>query len=168
MLMLLATIETARAVSNNRHFASAVTTAGDLVAREEYLGTSSDRGENQSRQHDAVDQAYDAALRRYDVKLGVYSVRASSTNAAETKVVWSYSYNGMQVPANCASYSLPANIVGKGGSVIVVDAIYTFKPLFGDFVPGISGAMTWKNKSYHSPRNSCVDYVKGDNCTKSC
>jgi Flp pilus assembly protein TadG len=168
LLMLLATIETARAVSNNRHFASAVATAGDLVAREEYLGTSSAGAKTNldsmmlSIKH--MMQPYDAT----SLKLGVYSVRASSTNAADTKVLWSYSYNGMQVPADCASYSLPANIVGKGGSVIVVDAIYTFKPLFGDFVPGISGAMTWKNKSYHSPRNSCVDYVKGDNCTKSC
>ena len=52
--------------------------------------------------------------------------------------------------------------------MIVVDATYIFKPLFGDFVPGFSAAMTWTNKSYHSPRNSCVDYVEGDNCTKSC
>ena len=107
-------------------------------------------------------QPYDAT----SLKLGVVSVRASPTDAADTKVVWSYSYNGMQVPADCSAYSLPANIVGKGGSVIVVDATYVFKPLFGDFVPGISGAMTWTNKSYHSPRNSCVDYVEGDNCTQ--
>ena len=81
---------------------------------------------------------------------------------------WSYSHNGMEKPADCSPYSLPNDIVAKGNSVIVVDATYLFKPLFGDFVPGFSGAMTWTNKSYHSPRNKCVDYVKGDNCTKSC
>ena len=57
---------------------------------------------------------------------------------------------------------------GAGGSVIVVDATYDFKTLFGDFVPGMSASMTWTDKTYASPRNSCVDYVKGDNCTKSC
>ena len=52
--------------------------------------------------------------------------------------------------------------------MIVVDATYDFKTLFGDFVPGMSASMTWTDKTYASPRNSCVDYVKGDNCTKSC
>src|SRR5665647_1411762 len=41
LLMLLGTVEIARAVSTDRHFNSATSTAGDLVAREEYLGTSS-------------------------------------------------------------------------------------------------------------------------------
>ena len=49
----------------------------------------------------------------------------------------------MQAPAKCSAYTLPSDIVGKGGSVIVVDSTYVFKPLFGDFVPGISGSMTW-------------------------
>ena len=57
---------------------------------------------------------------------------------------------------------------GAGGSVIVVDATYDFKTLFGDFVPGMSASMTWTDKTYASPRNLCVDYVEGDNCTKSC
>ena len=168
LLMLLATIETARAVSTDRHFTAAVSTAGDLVAREEYLGKSTSGAKTNL---DSMMLSIKHLMQPYDstsLKLGVYSVRASSTNAADTKVMWSYSYNGKSVPADCSAYSLPADIVGKGGSVIVVDATYVFKPLFGDFVPGISGAMTWTEKSYHSPRNSCVDYVEGDNCTKSC
>ncbi len=47
----------------------------------------------------------------------------------------------------------------------MVTSTYLFKPLFADFVPGISGNMTWTDRSFHSPRNSCVDYVKGDNCS---
>ncbi|HEY8274459.1 MAG TPA: TadE/TadG family type IV pilus assembly protein [Pseudolabrys sp.] len=168
LLMLLATIETARAVSNDRHFTAAVATAGDLVAREENLGKTSTEaktnldGMMQSIKH--LMQPYDAT----SLKLAVFSVRASPDNASDTKVIWSYSYNGMQAPPDCSAYTLPPNIVGKGGSVIVVDSTYVFKSLFGDFVPGISGSMTWTSKSYHSPRNSCVDYVEGDNCSKSC
>ena len=45
MLMLLGTVEGGRAVNTDRHFTSAVATAGDLVAREEYLGNSSSGGD---------------------------------------------------------------------------------------------------------------------------
>ena len=167
-LILLGTIETARAVSTDRHFTSAVATAGDLVAREEYLGKTSTDAETNL---DSMMLSIKHLMQPYDstsLKLAVFSVRASPTNATDTKVIWSYSYNGMQVPPDCSAYTLPSDIVGKGGSVIVVDSTYVFKPLFGDFVPGISGSMTWTSKSYHSPRNSCVDYVEGDNCSKSC
>ena len=39
MLILLAIIEGGRAINIDRQFTSAVNTTGDLVAREEYLGT---------------------------------------------------------------------------------------------------------------------------------
>ena len=84
-------------------------------------------------------QPYDSS----SLKLAVFSVRASPNNATDTKVVWSYSYNGMKVPANCSSLRPTVRHRRKGGSVIVVDSTYVFKPLFGDFVPGISGSMTW-------------------------
>jgi Flp pilus assembly protein TadG len=168
LLMLLATIETARAVSTDRHFTSAIATAGDLVAREQHLGKTSTSAKTNL---DSMMLSIKHLMQPYDsssLKLAVFSVRASPTNASDTKVIWSYSYNGMKVPADCSAYTLPSNIVGKGGSVIVVDSTYVFKPLFGDFVPGMSASMTWTSKSYHSPRNSCVDYVEGDNCIKSC
>ena len=168
LLMLLATIEIGRAVNTDRHFSAAVGTAGDLVAREEFLGKSKAAA---TMNLDSMMESVQHLMRPYDassLKLAVISVRASPTNATDTRVSWSYSYNGMAKPAECSTYALPNDIVGEGGSVIVVDATYVFTPLFGDFVPGMSGAMTWTDKSYHSPRNSCVDYVEGDNCTKSC
>jgi len=168
LLMLLATIEIGRAINVDREFTSATSTAGDLVAREEYLGTSTSAatanldGMMLSIQH--IMQPYDSS----SLKLGVYSVRASTTDASDTRVEWAYPFNGMSVPAKCQKYTLPANLVGKGESVIVVDSSFVFKPLFGDYVPGITGNMTWTDKSYHTPRNSCVDYVKGNNCVSSC
>ena len=153
LLMLLATIEIGRAVNADRHFIAAVGTAGDLVAREEYLGKSEAAAQSNL---EGMMNSVDHLMRPYDateLKLAVVSVRASTTDATDTRVSWSYSYNGMEKPADCSTYSLPNNIVAKGNSVIVVDATYLFKPLFGDFVPGFSGAMTWTNKSYHSPRN---------------
>ena len=168
LLMLLATIEIGRAVNTDRHFTAAVGTAGDLVAREKNLGKSESAALSNL---DSMMKSIEHLMRPYDastLKLAVISVRASTKDATDTRVSWAYSHNGMSKPGDCSSYALPNNIVAAGNSVIVVDATYEFKPLFGDFVPGFSGAMTWTNKSYHSPRNSCVDYVEGDNCTKSC
>ena len=168
LLMLLATIEIGRAVNSDRHFTAAVGTAGDLVAREKNLGKSKSAAltnlDSMMKSVEHLMQPYDAST----LKLAVISVFASTKDTTDTRVSWSYSYKGMTAPGECSSYALPNNIVAAGNTVIVVDATYVFKPLFGDFVPGFSGAMTWTNKSYHSPRNLCVDYVEGDNCTKSC
>ena len=77
LLMLLATIETARAVSTDRHFTSAVATAGDLVAREEYLGKTSTAAKSNL---DSMMLSIKHLMQPYDsssLKLAVFSVRAS-------------------------------------------------------------------------------------------
>lgn len=168
MLMMLGTVEFGRAINNNRHFVSAISSAGDLVAREEYLGKTDGAAtanlDNMMLSIKHLMQPYDATT----LKLAVFSVKASDTTADQGKVQWNYSYNGMPVPAKCSQYSLPTNLVPKGGSIIVVNATYNFRSLFGSYVPGITPTMTWTEKSYHSPRNACVDYVAGNNCISRC
>jgi Flp pilus assembly protein TadG len=169
MLMMLGTVELGRAIAIDRSFESAVATASDLVSREESLGTSkSDAAANLSGMMGSVKQLmspYDAA----PFRASIFSVKASANDATKGTVQWVYPYNSPEnPPAQCSSYALPANLVPKGGSVIVVDGQYTFKSLFGDYVPGISSTMKWSEKSLHSPRNSCVDYVLGDNCINKC
>ncbi len=165
LLMLLGTVEIGRAVSMDRHFSMVTSSLGDLVAREEWLGTTtSDATANLNSIMDSIQHM----MKPYDtstLKVAVFQVRASPTNANDTRVDWSYSHNGQTAPAKCAKYTLPSGIVDKGGSVIVVESSYVFHPLFADFVPGITGDVTWTDKSLHSPRNSCVDYVEGDNCS---
>jgi Flp pilus assembly protein TadG len=165
-LMLLGTIELGRAINMDRVFTMATDVSGDLVAREEYLGTSSTDAKSNL---DSMMLSVKQIMQPYDstsLQLGIFSVQASPTNATDTRVVWSYSYNGKSVPSKCATYALPTGLVPKGGSAIVVESSYVFKPLFTIIIPG---NMTWTDKSFHSPRNSCVDYVKGDNCsTLSC
>src|SRR3569833_925592 len=94
LLMLLATIETGRAFNLNRHFNSAADMAGDLVAREEYMGTSTgDALSNLNGMMASIGQImqpYDASL----LQLAVISVQASVSNASDTRVQWTYSYNG--------------------------------------------------------------------------
>lgn len=165
-LMLLGTIELGRAINMHRVFATATDATGDLVARQQYMGTSSSDAQNNL---DSMMLSVKELMQPYDpssLRLGIFSVQASPSDATNTRVVWSYSYNGKSVPAKCATYALPSGLVPKGGSAIVVESSYVFKPLFTIIMPG---NMTWTDKSFHSPRNSCVDYVKGDNCsTLSC
>jgi Flp pilus assembly protein TadG len=168
LLLLLATVEIGRAVDMDRHFTMATATAGDLVAREEFLGNSSTEAktnlESMMKSIEHLMQPYEVS----DLKLAVFSVRASTTDEKNTRVEWVYPHNGAPAPATCSSYTLPDGLIGKGGSAIVVESSYLFKPLFGDYVPGITGNMKWTDKSLHSPRNACVDYVKGDNCMWKC
>jgi len=165
ILMLLGTIEIGRAISMDRHFSLATSTASDLVAREESLGTSDENAQTNLK---AMMDSIQLMMKPYDastLKMGVFQVRASPDDATDTRVDWSYSFNGYTVPSQCDTYALPSGLVDKGASVIVVESSYIFHPLFADFVPGITGDMTWTDTSIHSPRNSCVDYVEGDNCS---
>jgi Flp pilus assembly protein TadG len=168
-LILLGIIEGGRAINIDRQFTSAVNTAGDLVAREEYLGVSTTAATTNLNE---MMESIKHLMAPYDptkLKIGIFSVQASPTDASNTKVVWSFSYKGqMAVPAKCQLYALPPNLVTKGGSVIVVDAQYNFTPLFGNYVPGFGSLGELKEKSFHSPRNACVDYVKGTNCLNPC
>ena len=121
-LTLLGTIEMSRAINMDREFNQATDMTGDLVAREQFLGTSqNDALTNLNAMVASVQevmQPYDTA----SLALGIFSVQASPTNANDTRVVWSYSYNGKSVPSKCQSYTLPAGLVPAGASVIVVES----------------------------------------------
>ena len=112
-LTLLGTIEMSRAINMDREFNQATDMTGDLVAREQFLGTSqNDALTNLNAMVASVQevmQPYDTA----SLALGIFSVQASPTNANDTRVVWSYSYNGKSVPSKCQNYTLPAGLVPR-------------------------------------------------------
>jgi Flp pilus assembly protein TadG len=167
VLMYLGTVEVSRAIDIDRQFTSATAMTSDLVAREEELG---DTKAEADATLDGIVQSVQHVMHPYDpdtLKLSIFSVKASTEDASDTKVEWSYSHNGSSAPSKCSSYPLTPGVVAEGESVIVVEASYTFNPLFTDIVPGMSGQITWNDKSIHSPRNSCVDYA-GNQCLLDC
>ncbi len=167
VLMYLGTVEVSRAINIDRNFTSATAMTAELVAREEQLGATI--AESEASLAGIVDSAehvmhpYDT----FDLKLSIISVKASSDDATDTKVEWSYSHNGHSTPSKCSAYQLPADIVAEGESIIVVESSYVFEPIFTDMVPGFSGKISWTDKSIHSPRSSCVDYA-GNQCLLDC
>jgi Flp pilus assembly protein TadG len=167
VLLYLGTVEVSRAINIDRQFNIATAMTADLVAREEELGATEAES---NATLDGILQSVGHAMHPYDpstLKLSIISVKASTEDASDTKVEWSYSHNGYSAPPKCSSYPLPPDVVAEGESVIVVESSYTFKPLFTDIVPGFNGQMTWTDKSFHSPRNSCVDYA-GNQCLLDC
>ncbi|MEW5964851.1 MAG: TadE/TadG family type IV pilus assembly protein [Pseudomonadota bacterium] len=163
LIMLIGTLEVSRAINMDRRFGVVTAMTGDLIAREKTMNDT---------QLEAIMESIAHVMRPYEsssLKVSVISVKASSTDANDTRVEWSYGHNGGTPPAQCASYTLPSGMVSPGASVIVVETSYDFTPLITGFVyKGLSfSPKSWTDKSIHSPRNSCVDY-NGTNCVLTC
>ena len=163
LIMLIGTAEASRAISMDRRFGIVTAMTGDLISREKTINDAQLAAIMGSIQH--VMRPYDTS----SLKLGVIAVKASSTNANDTRVEWSYSHNSASVPSQCAAYTLPTGMLAPGASVIVVETSYEFQPLLSGFNYGGFSfpSRTWDDKSTHSPRNSCVDY-NGTNCVLTC
>lgn len=178
LIMLMGTFEMSRAVSIDRRLNSVSAMASEIISREDAI-TPADL--------DKVADAMKHVMEPYGddtLVVRLVGVRASSTNASDTKVEWSYEHSGVgtSVPyPKCQQYTLDTGLVGKGGSVIVAEVGYTYEPVFGSFVYGNldftqtnvnSGDSTginrnWTSKAFHAPRKSCVDY-NGTNCILNC
>jgi len=162
VLMLAGSIEVSRAISIDRKFSLVTSMTGDLVAREKDLGSDPNATLN------AIMEVIDHVMNPHDastLRIGIIPVMASPTDATNTFVYApSFAHNGKSVPGKCAAYTLPPGLVGQGGSVIVVEAEYTYSPIFSGF---LTGNMTWTDKATHSPRHSCVDF-EDNNCVVTC
>ncbi|MEQ1711597.1 MAG: TadE/TadG family type IV pilus assembly protein [Hyphomicrobium sp.] len=155
-IMLLGTVEVARAVDADRRFGNATAMLTDLIAREQNV-TDADLG--------GMMQAIAHLMRPYDpasLTLGVVAVRAPIAAGQQPKVEWSYSHNGKTVPAKGATYTLPADLVSPGSRVIVVESTYNFTPMFVNWDNSplknnlSGGVIAWTDKATLTPRSDCV------------
>ena len=115
LLMLLATVEIGRAVNIDRHFTMATATAGDLVAREEFLGNTSTEAqtnlESMMKSIEHIMQPYDVS----DLKMAIFSVRASTTRCQPTRASSGCTpTTARRRPAKCAPYTLPDGLDRQG------------------------------------------------------
>jgi Flp pilus assembly protein TadG len=168
ILATFGTFEVSRAVMMHKRFEKATAMVGDLVAREQALGTDATSAQAELA---GIMQSALHAMEPFDtstLQVGVMSLRAKSTDATNTKIEWSYPFQGASVPAQCATQAMPASgMITAGNAAIVVQTKYTYKPLLANIIPGFSTSMQWNDTITHSPRNSCVNYA-GTNCVLSC
>ncbi|MFA5948660.1 MAG: TadE/TadG family type IV pilus assembly protein [Hyphomicrobium sp.] len=162
LFMLIGTVEVSRAVSIDRRLGQATAMIADLVGRESTM-----KAADVNALYGIVGQVmspFDAS----SLKVSIVPVKASPNSATNTRVYAATtnrpSLNGGESYGKCVAYPLTAGIVAAGGSVIVVEASYSYVPLFAG---SIIGPATWTEKAIASPRNSCVDFDR-DNCVSTC
>lgn len=159
IMMTYGVIEASRAVMMHKRFQRSVALIGDLVAREEEIGTTPA----------AAQQAMDGMMRAakhvmipYDdstLKIGVTAVQAASDNASNTTVAWSYPYNSYPVLPTGSPKSMPAaNMITAGNAAILVEAQYVYQPILSNLVPGFDVQVTWTDQIAHAPRGRCPKY----------
>ncbi len=162
MLMTFGTFEMARALIVHKRFQRATAMVGDLVSREQQIGTTST---NATTTLDGIMKAAEYVMTPYTstpLKLGVYQFRAKSTDATQTRVEWSYAYHSMTVLPCSTSYKVnslvPTNMLSQGDAAIVIDARYQYTPLLTNIIPGLVKQMSWSDTMTFSPRYGSVFY----------
>jgi Flp pilus assembly protein TadG len=164
IVMTYGVIEASRAVMVHKRFQRAVAMVGDLVSREEAIGNTPAAAIAVMA---GILKAAEHIMTPYDIstlQMGVTAVEADPNNATITKVAWSYPYKGYPVLTCGATKAMPATgMITKGGSAILVEAQYTYKPILSKLVPGFGVAIQWKDQIAHAPRSRCPDYA-GKNC----
>lgn len=167
-IMLLGTVEVARAVDADRRFGNATAMLTDLVAREQEIDDDD---------LDGMMQAIEHLMRPYEsntLSLGIIAVRAPMDPAQQPRVEWSYAHNGKTVPAKCNTYALPADLVSPGGRVIIVESAYNFRPMFVNWdnnpmKNNISGGLiSWSDKATLTPRSDCVHNTSQQTSASRC
>lgn len=159
LVMFVGTLEIGQAVGFDRRISMATASTADLIAREKTASNASLDGVMEIVKH--LLTPYDSSR----LSIGVVSVKADPANAANTRVEWSYSFQGASVPNKCSAYAMPAGLLGAGASAIIVEGKYDYEPLLVSYF--LNSNMTLQDKATVSPRNSCVDY-NNTNCVLTC
>jgi Flp pilus assembly protein TadG len=162
LLMLLGTIELGRAIMIDRKVGMVTSSVADVVAREKTMTTGDVTALYAVADH--IMKPWSAA----PLKIAIIPVKASPTNSGDVRVYAGTanrpSYHGAPQQSKCSTYTLPANMLEKGASVIVVETSYQYTPLF-NIISGLT--LNWTDKAELAPRQSCVDF-DGTNCLSNC
>lgn len=160
LIMLVGVFEVTRAVSIDRRFGQVTSMVADLIAREENI-TAADVN--------AIYGIVDHVMGVWGtdtLKLHVIPVRAKDDDPTILQVYAEVtnrpSYGGeATLKARCAQYmGLSNNLLGAGGTAIVVEAEYSYTPLIAG---GLMTTQAWEDRAVLAPRNSCVDF-DDNNC----
>ncbi len=169
ILALFGTVEVSRAVMMHKRFQRVSAMIGDLVSREQTIGTAAGTAAPilNGMMLSAKEVMYPFSTSSLEVN--VNSLRAKSDDKTQTKAEWSYSSTNQSTASTCTIKAMPAaDMISAGNTAIVVESKYKFSPLLANLIPGFRTSMTWTDTITHSPRKaSCVAY-EGKNCGELC
>lgn len=166
-LLLIGAYEISRAISLDRRFHLITSMTGDLVSREQ------DMGANPATRVAAIMKIIDHVMgddHGGALEIEIIPVMAFGRNGDDTRTYAPSYKRGKDgtirvTKPRCTSYQVPTGILGIGGSAIVVVSNYDYVPL--PFAKSLLPAVTWSEKTTHSPRHGCVDF-EGNNCAVNC
>ena len=170
MLMLFGALEVSRGVLMHKRFQRATAMLGDLVSREDSIGTAPGQGVTAlngmilSAAH--IMQPFDMTT----FNINVFEIRART--ATDIIAEWQYTSSGGNpgtATINCVAKAMPAaNMISVGNAAIVVESSYLYKPLFAYLAPpGFGADIPWTDTITHSPRKRNfipLDTATGPNC----
>lgn len=162
-LMFIGTLEIGQAVGLDRRVSMATASTADLIARDKDMDATKLAGLMEIVKH--LMSPYDSSR----LSVGVISVTADISNAALTRVSWSYAHNGAAVPGRCQNYTMPAGLLAAGASAIIVEGRYDYEPLIVSHY--LNSTITLQDKATVSPRSTCVNYENNNgapSCTLTC
>lgn len=169
ILALFGTVEVSRAVMMHKRFQRVSAMIGDLVSREQTMGSAP--GEAAAMLNGMMLSAqqvmYPFSMSSLNIKIN--SLRAKSNDKNRTRSEWSYEYKTRSAKSTCTDKPMPSlGMINAGNTAIVVESSYQFTPLLANLVPGFQTSMNWKDTITHSPRKaSCVGF-DGSNCGELC
>jgi Flp pilus assembly pilin Flp len=169
ILALFGTVEVSRGVMMHKRFQRVSAMIGDLVSREQTIGTAAGEAVGVINGMMLSANQVMAPFSIATLKLKVFSIRAGDTDATQTKSEWTYAYPEKTSAIQCSAKAMPsAGMLTTKSTAIVIEAKYTYKPLLSNLIPGFKSAMEWSDTISHSPRKaSCVAY-EGQNCGTIC
>jgi Flp pilus assembly protein TadG len=163
VLMTLGVAEVTHAVIAHKKFQKSVAMIGDLVSRENSIGTNVSSAQATM---DGMMKAAEQAMYPFDTTALKMSVTAisSNPNTGALTVAWAYPYHGYPVTACGQPKSMPAaNMIAAGNSAVLVEAQFIYTPIIASLVPGFTAPITFTDQIAHAPRGQCPDYA-GNKC----
>lgn len=160
LLMALGTFEVGRSVMAHKRFQRAVAMVGDLVAREQDIGTNADEA---AAELAGIIRAAEHAMWPYEtepLKIAVMQISAPpNPNSNQTSVAWSYQHNSATVTACGGLKAMPSTgMINGGGYAILVEGEYEYKPIIKNILP-----ISWKTSPF---RDIVVNSPRHSNCIK--
>lgn len=169
ILALFGTVEVSRAVMMHKRFQRVSAMIGDLVSREQTIGTAPGQAAAILNGMMLSAQQVMYPFSTAGLQIEINSLRAKINDANQTRSEWTYKSQQGTAVSSCTNRAMPSTgMLNAGNTAIVVDASYKFTPLMSKLVPGFRSAMTWSDTITHSPRRaSCVAF-EGRNCGELC
>lgn len=167
LVLLLVVAEGSRAIELDRRFNVVTSMTGDLVSREQDMG--SDPAATVKGIMDVIDHVMGVG-QGDTLEIEIIPVMGFGEDGADTRTyapAYKREKSGTITISKprCTAYELPPGIVTEGSTAIVVKSSYRYIPMAvakTAFPP-----MTWEQTATHSPRHGCVDF-QGNNCAVSC